>query len=152
VGESISLVQSWLHLKPGAEHLTLIVEQNFELQQSIADSLLIRLPADFRLLQVSGTNLRSHEPVPDRPHWVRVHFVNDNLGRLHLRWVLERDFSETTRVLHLEGFQVEGAVREEGMIRVDEFENLRLIPRSGDSGSCIASESTRCARWEPARR
>ncbi|SFH67511.1 hypothetical protein [Planctomicrobium piriforme] len=132
-GETISLVQSWFHLKPAAEHLSLVVEQNFELQQTTADSLLINLPTDFRLAQLSGSSFRAYEQVPDRPGWVRVYFTNDNLGRLHLRWVLERDFSQTAQTLEIEGFHVEGAVREEGLIRIDEFENLRIVPRPADS-------------------
>ncbi len=132
-GETISLVQSWFHLKPAAEHLSLVVEQNFELQQSTADSLLVRLPADFKLIQLSGQNYRSHEFVLDRPNWVKVSFANDNIGRLQLRWVLERDFAPNAQTLVIEGFQVEGAIREEGLIRVDEFENLRVVPRPADS-------------------
>jgi|GEM_PF-2422233 len=132
-GESISLVQSWFHLKPATEHLSLVVEQNFELPQSTSDSLLVRLPADFKLLQVSGKNYRSHEAVPDRPNWTKVTFMNDNSGRLQLRWVLEREFTPQIQSLQIEGFQVEGAIREEGLIRVDEFENLRVVPRSAES-------------------
>ncbi len=133
VGETISLVQSWFHLKPTTEHLSLLVEQNFELQQTTAESLLVKLPADFRLTQVSGQNFRSYEMVPDRPDWVRVNFINDNAGRLQLRWVLERDFTPQAQTIQLEGFHVEGAIREEGLIRIDEFENLRLVPRQAES-------------------
>lgn len=132
-GETISLVQSWFHLKPAAEHLSLVVEQSFELQQTTASSVLVRLPEDFRLSQVSGQNFRSYELVPDRPNWVRVHFTNDNIGRLQLRWVLERDFDQQPQTLEIEGFQVEGAIREEGLIRIDEFENLRVIPQPTQS-------------------
>ncbi|HWL07208.1 MAG TPA: hypothetical protein VNQ76_02230 [Planctomicrobium sp.] len=132
-GETISVVQSWFHLKPAAEHLSLVVEQSFELQHSTADSLLVRLPADFRLLQVSGQHYRSHELVPDRPNWVKVSFANDNIGRLQLRWVLERDFAPSSQSIQIEGFQVEGAIREEGLIRIDEFENLRVVPRPSES-------------------
>jgi hypothetical protein len=132
-GETVSLVQSWIHLKPSAEHLSLVVEQNIELQQSTVDQLLITLPPEFRLVQLSGSQYRSHEILTDSSNRVRVHFTNDSMGRLTLRWVLERELSAPGRMLKLEGFHVEGAVREEGVIRIDEFENLRMIPRPADS-------------------
>ncbi|WP_437186063.1 hypothetical protein SH668x_003191 [Planctomicrobium sp. SH668] len=127
-GEVVSNVQTWLHLKPSAEHLALIVEQEIDLQQP-TDSLLISLPPGFRLVQLTGQQYRSHEILPDRPNWVRVQFASNNLGRLTLNWGFERDFNAAGGTLQLEGFDVEGAVREEGRIRIDEFENLLMVPR-----------------------
>lgn len=132
-GETVSLVQSWLHLKPSAEHLSLVVEQNIELQQTTTDSLVISLPPGFRLVQLSGQHYRSHEILSDRPNRVRVQFANDNLGRLTLNWGFERELSPNGGLLQIEGFHVEGAVREEGVIRIDEFDNLLMVPHPAES-------------------
>lgn len=132
-GETIPLVQSWLHLKPSAEHLSLIVEQNIELQQTTSDTLEITTPPGFRLVNLSGQHYRSHEFLTDPPNRVRVKFANENLERLTLHWGFEREFSPTGGVLQLEGFQVQGAIREEGRIRIDEFENLLMVPHPMES-------------------
>lgn len=132
-GETIPLVQSWLHLKPSAEHLSLVVEQNIELQQTTSDTLEITTPPGFRLVNLSGQHYRSHEYVNDSPNRVRVKFANENLERLTLHWGFEREFSPTGGVLQLEGFQVHGAIREEGRIRIDEFENLLMVPHPMES-------------------
>lgn len=132
-GETVSLVQSWLHLKPSAEHLSLVVEQDIELQQTTTDTLEISLPAGFRLVQLSGKHYRSHEILADRPQRVRVQFANDNLGRLTLNWGFERELSPNGGTLQIEGLHVEGAIREEGIIRIDEFDNLLMIPRPQES-------------------
>jgi len=132
-GETVSLVQSWLHLKPSAEHLSLVVEQNIELQQTTTDSLVISLPPGFRLVQLSGQHYRSHEILSDRPNRVRVQFANDNLGRLTLNWGFERELSPNGGLLQIEGFHVDGAVREEGVIRIDEFDNLLMVPHPAES-------------------
>ncbi|WP_437201903.1 hypothetical protein [Planctomicrobium sp. SH664] len=126
--ETVSLVVSRMQLRPSAEHLSLIVEQSIELQQNAIDQLLIRLPSEFRIVRLLGNQYRTHEMLPDRPGWVRVHIVNDNAGRITLRWDLEKNLATATGPLLLDGFQVEGAIREEGLIRIDEFENARMIP------------------------
>jgi len=132
-GETVSLVQSWLHLKPSTEHLSLVVEQNIELQQTTTDSLVISLPPGFRLVQLSGQHYRSHEILPDAPPRARVQFANDNGGRLSLNWGFERELSSNGGILEIEGFHVNGAIREEGVIRIDEFENLLLVPHPTES-------------------
>ncbi|WP_437224363.1 hypothetical protein SH661x_003598 [Planctomicrobium sp. SH661] len=132
-GETVSLVQSWLHLKPSQEHLSLVVEQNIELQQTTTDSIEVTLPPGFRLIQLSGQHYRSHEILADRPNRVRVQFANDNLGRLTLNWGFERDLSPNGGLLQIEGLHVEGAVREEGVIRIDEFDNLLMVPHPQES-------------------
>lgn len=132
-GETVSLVQSWLHLKPSAEHLSLVVEQNIELQQTTTDTLEISLPPGFRLVQLSGQHYRSHEILADKPNRIRVRFANDNLGRLTLNWGFERDMNVNGGMLQIEGFHVEGAVREEGVIRIDEFDNLLMVPHPAES-------------------
>lgn len=132
-GDAVSLVQSLLHLKPSAEHLSLVVDQSIELQQAALNELLIQLPLDFRLVQVSGQQYVAHEIIADRPGWVRVRLNTENPGRVTLRWILERELPTPGGALRLEGFRVEGAVREEGLIRIDEFENQRMVPRDRES-------------------
>ena len=135
-GAMISRVQSVFDVRPTAEILSMKVNQTIELQQVASDQFEVRLPSDFRLVRVSGRDGRgylSHEPIPDRPDWVRVRVSNENLGVLELQWELEREMPDDSQSFRINGFQVQGAVREEGRINLFDFENTQLLLRRDES-------------------
>jgi hypothetical protein len=132
-GEVVAQSGCRFHLKPGVGDVSLTVDQSIELQQAGTEELTIRLPSGFRLLHVSGPQFQSYESVPGREGWVRVRIADQGRNRVDLRWVFTRELFEGGGTVTLDGLQVEGAVREEGVIRIDEFEGHRLDPNTDDS-------------------
>lgn len=132
-GDVASHVNSLIQLKPGVEHLSLIATQSIDLQQAGTQSINVRLPSDFPQYQISGPQYLGHEPIPGRDNWVRVRIQDDGRNRVELRWLFERELPAEGGTVTIDGLQLEGAVQEEGKVRIDEYEGYRILPRRGEA-------------------
>ncbi|MCA9098975.1 MAG: hypothetical protein KDA36_11335, partial [Planctomycetaceae bacterium] len=134
--ETVSSAVTRIHLKPLSSRFLLTAEQSIEFQQTGISEVSVRMPEGYRLVRVSSPETqqyRSHEAIADRPGWYRVRFQPLGTGRLSLRWDLEAENSESEEFIRLSGFQVEGAIREDGFLRIDEMADEMWVPVPDES-------------------
>jgi len=132
-GSSVSLVNSRYHLKPSDDRLTMIANQTIEFSRQTSQQLDVRLPSQFSLVGLSGPHYRSHEPIPDRDGWIRIQLGNEVINQIELHWVLEALLPEDGTQLTIDGLNYDGAVREEGMVRLDPLEGFRFQTKDAES-------------------
>lgn len=131
--EVVSKVTTRFHLKPSPESSLLVADQTLELQQSDVREVVIRLPGDFELLNLSGARYQGHSEIPDREGWIRVQFAEGTTNRLDFRWLFRKSLPREGGRVVIDGMEVEGAVQEAGTIRIDELTNYRIIPTLAES-------------------
>lgn len=131
--ETIAQVTTRIHLKPTSDAHILVADQSIDLQQQVKEELHIRLPTDFELLEVSGANFESYTDDPERDGWIVIPLSGSVTGKLELHWILRRPLNADGDRILIDGFEVEGATRQEGLIRVDRTVGYRTIPRTTES-------------------
>ncbi len=130
---TVSQVGTRLHLKPAGDKLMLLVQQGIDSYEQTSQDMQVRLPTDFTLISITGEQYLSHELDPDREGWVKIRLKNTQNKRFELKWILSRPLSKMGDQFVIDGFEVSGAVREEGAIRIDEVEGFRIQPLTDES-------------------
>ncbi|HLQ43865.1 MAG TPA: hypothetical protein VK137_03985, partial [Planctomycetaceae bacterium] len=101
--------------------------------QGSFDKLTVRLPPEFDLLDVSGDEVKETATVPGSPSRVTVNLMAPTSGPIKLKWVLSAKVAaNATRLPVIEGFEVEDARRQIGLIRVTAWEGINLRKREGE--------------------
>ncbi len=132
-GATVSKVLTNFHLKPSTDSLVLDVKQFIDLQPQATRELLIRVPTDFEILNLTGRNIRPYSKVEDRDGWVRIPLMADASARIELHWLLRKQISKEGDKLTIDGLEVEGAVQEGGTVRIDELPGYRILPQNDAS-------------------
>ena len=132
-GPAIAQVGTRIHVKPADDRIAMIADQIVEFYQPGTEEVRVQLPSEFRLVDLSGSHYRAHEPMSGRDNWIKVFLTSDARQRLDLRWVFEREGPLSDRQIIVDGFHFDGAVREEGLIRIDEFSDQHVRFEPGES-------------------
>ena len=129
-------VSSQWRIRRNANRLQHIVNQVIAPLVGSPQELLVELPAG-HLTEVTGTKysvggapanrefalVASHEPVADRPGWVRVRLTEAMADPIELRWVVSEELTPGSKIL-CHGFQVAGERRHDGKIFVEDLNGL----------------------------
>lgn len=126
--EQISQVYTTGTVRRTSARVQFIADQVLQFEQSAPETIRVRLAEGFRLVALSGSRYRDHTVDADEPSVVEVTFDELSTDRTDLHWVLERDLEEGTNRVVVEGFDVEGARRQEGIIRQEDLQNYRARP------------------------
>lgn len=129
-GATVAAVGSRFHLKPTSTRLTLLADQTIEFYQQVTRELQVQPPSHFQLVEISGPHYRSH--TIDEEGQVNIQLSQDVKGEIKLHWVFESPFIENEPII-IDGLAFKGAIREEGLIRIDELDGYLLIPATEQS-------------------
>jgi len=91
----------------------------------------VKLPQGFELEEVTGPQLKSHEPIAGRPGWRKLTFREGGGERIELNWVLAIPFVSGGGTLPFDGLTVPEARNQSGRIRLLEFPGYQMVPRPG---------------------
>lgn len=112
-------------------------------------SVLVRLPTGFRLsgpTAVSGPGYLSHEIPQDESGWVRVHVIEPERGGISLEWELEAPFLVAGGEVLLDGFEIEGALRQTGTVGIAPLRGYRVLRHVTDDSDLVQRTSTTAVR------
>lgn len=116
-----------------AESLVLEATQAVRSIQGTFEKFTVRLPPEFELLDVSGTEIKETAVVPGSPPRVAVTLVTPTSGPVVVKWTLSAKVpANTNRLPAIEGFEAEDARRQIGLIAVTSWEGVNLRKRDGE--------------------
>lgn len=80
------------------------------------ETLSVHLPKKSKLLSLHGAAVAGYQPDKQLPDTIHIQLKQATRGPIELNWNLELSTSSETSAVEVEGFDVEGAVRQSGMI------------------------------------
>lgn len=130
---AVAHVSTVIQVSPTSEELVLIADQTIDLQQKAPEVLKVRLPLDFKFEEVSGQGFSSDQIESDEEGWVTVPLKEDVATKFELRWILRRQRGASNGQVVVDGFEVEGATRQDGIVRIDRPVGYQMILRAAES-------------------
>ena len=91
------------------------------------------MPKSFRLLDVKCEGYKSHQLLKDNT--VDVSLIEPTVGPIELQWTLERDFPEEKGEFLIDGFEVNRAKRQTGLIDIQTLDGYRIFRTEGQNRS-----------------
>ncbi|WP_145367287.1 hypothetical protein [Maioricimonas rarisocia] len=95
--------------------------------------LRVRMPEGFELKSVDGALYADHRLDPDAKGWVEVELTQATAETIQLSWTLEKEIGPARESMALSGFEVAGAQRQAGGIRILDSGSHRIVWREADS-------------------
>ncbi|WP_232107367.1 hypothetical protein [Gimesia alba] len=96
-------------------------------------SVQVKLPESFRLLDVKCEGYKSHQVT--KGNLVDVSLIEPTVGPIELQWTLETDFPEQSGHFLIDGFEVSRAKRQTGLIDVQTLDGYRIFRTEGQNRS-----------------
>ncbi|MEW4529262.1 hypothetical protein [Maioricimonas sp. JC845] len=96
-------------------------------------TLRVRMPDGFELKSVDGSLYADHRPAPDAKGWMEIELTQATAEPVSLSWTLEKEIGPGRESMALSGFEVAGAQRQAGAIRVLDSGSHRIVWREADS-------------------
>ncbi|MFM9963167.1 MAG: hypothetical protein ACKV2Q_18320 [Planctomycetaceae bacterium] len=116
-----------------AESFVLEATQQVRSIQGTFDKIVVRLPPEFELLDVSGREVKESAAIPGSPARVLVTLTGPTSGPVVLKWVMSSKVAaDAARLPALEGFEVADARQQKGHIAVIAWEGVNLRKRDGE--------------------
>ena len=116
-----------------ADSLILEATQTIGSIQGTFERLTVRLPAEFEFLEVVGREVKDSQPVPGSPTRRIVNLLAPTSGQVELKWTLSAKIpANVTSLPAIEGFDVEEARRQTGVIPVMTWDGVTLRKRDGE--------------------
>lgn len=116
-----------------AESLVLEATQQVRSIQGTFDKLIVRLPPEFELLEVSGREIKESTKVSDSPARMLVTLTSPTSGPVELKWVMSAKIAaNAARLPTLEGFEVEDARQQKGHVVVVAWDGVSLRKRDSE--------------------
>ncbi len=116
-----------------ADSLILEATQTVGSNQGTFERLTVRLPAEFEFLEVVGREVKESLPVPGSPTRRVVNLLAPTSGQIELKWTMSAKIpANATTLPVIEGFEVEEARRQTGVIPVMAWEGVTLRKREGE--------------------
>ena len=91
----------------------------------------VKLPARFRLLDVKCEGYKSHKVA--KGNIVDVSLIEPTVGPIEIQWTLETDFPEENGQLLIDGFDVSRAKRQTGLIDIQTLDGYRIFRTEGQN-------------------
>lgn len=116
-----------------AESLVLEATQQVRSIQGTFDKFTVRLPPEFKFVEVSGREVKESSKVSDSPTRIAVTLSAPTAGPVELKWILSAQIApKATTLPTLEGFEVEDAPQQKGHVVVVAWEGVNLRKRDGE--------------------
>jgi len=91
----------------------------------------VKLPTQFRLLDVKCEGYKSHKVAKD--NLVDVSLIEPTVGPIEIQWTLETDFPEKNGHFLIDGFDVARAKRQTGLIDIQTLDGYRIFRTEGQN-------------------
>ena len=115
---------------PICDAVLLKADQKITALEGSFQEVKVRLPADFKLLDVKGPTYSSHKVDRDDPTKVTVKLTERTARSIDLHWTLESEIPQAGGRVTLEGFDVEHARLQKGEVRIRKTEGYRITKRN----------------------
>ncbi|MCX7422151.1 MAG: hypothetical protein NT013_21775 [Planctomycetia bacterium] len=116
-----------------ADSLVLEATQTIGSIQGTFERITVRLPAEFEFIEVVGRDVKDSQPVPGSPTRRVVNLLAPTSGKVELKWTLKAKIPANAKSLPaIEGFEVEEARRQTGVIPVMTWDGVTLRKRDGE--------------------
>ena len=116
-----------------AESFVLETTQQVRCVQGTFEKFTVRLPPEFKLLDLSGRDVKEFAPIVGSPGRVQVTLSGPMSGPVELKWVVTATIAaDATRLPTIEGFDVEEARHQKGHIAVIAWEGVNLRKKDGE--------------------
>ena len=116
-GGSVAGVRTSIAIDQSNDALRLQALQEIVVIGAVTE-LRVRLPEQFRLVDLTGESYVSHTQDSDGPDWVRVQVAPDEQSQVELKWTFSDASGLTPGALLVDGFEVDGAARQTGTIGI----------------------------------
>ncbi|MCA9015375.1 MAG: hypothetical protein KDA77_08605, partial [Planctomycetaceae bacterium] len=94
-------------------------------------SVQVKLPETFRLLDVKCEGYKSHQVA--KGNLVDIQLIEPTVGPIELQWTLETDFPEQSGRFLIDGFDVSRAKRQTGLIDIQMLDGYRIFRTEGQN-------------------
>ncbi|QDU11768.1 hypothetical protein [Gimesia aquarii] len=94
-------------------------------------SVKVKLPEAFRLLDVKCESYKSHKVT--KGNLVEVSLTEPTVGPIELQWTLETDFPEVEGHFLIDGFEIDRAKRQTGIIDIQTLDGYRIFREEGQN-------------------
>ncbi|MFG0335412.1 MAG: hypothetical protein ACF8TS_18800, partial [Maioricimonas sp. JB049] len=111
----------------------LLAELTVQPEGGQVSDLRVRMPEGFELKSVDGTLYADHRLDPDAMGWVEVELTQATSETIQLSWTLEKEIGPARESMALSGFEVAGAQRQAGGVRILDSGSHRIVWREADS-------------------
>jgi len=110
------------------ESIFVKVQQKLQVIQGtgLIETVRVDLPTDSKLKSLHGPDVIAHSFDPDEPHTVVIQLSKPTIGPVELNWNVEWEAPDEATAIVLEGFRVQGAVRESGRIGLSVAADRRI--------------------------
>ena len=126
-------VRSLITAELRPDSLVLEATQTVGVLQGTFDKFMVRLPAEFELLEVSGPEVKESAKVAGSPARVAVTLTAPTSTPVVLKWILSAKVAaDAVRLPAIEGFEVEDARQQKGHVVVVAWEGVNLRKRDGE--------------------
>lgn len=127
--QSITVISTDLR----ADSLVLEATQTVGSIQGTFEKLTVRLPAEFEFIEVVGRDVKDSQPVPGSPTRRIVNLLAPTSGQVEIKWTMSAKIPTNAKSLPaIEGFDVEEARRQTGVIPVMSWDGVTLRKRDGE--------------------
>lgn len=128
-----ALVRTNLTLRRAGSRLGLVADQVLQFDGNIPKQLRIRLPQDFRLLGVSGAAIKDQFTLDPRDaQYVLAPLAEVQGDRTEIRLLLDAELPPAGGEFTVEGFEVDQAGSQDGVIRIEDFGSYQVRVRAED--------------------
>lgn len=114
-----------------SESVLLNASQSIKALTGSFQSVKVKLPETFRLLDVKCEGYKSHKVA--KGNLVEVSLTEPTVGPIELQWTLETDFPEANGHFLIDGFDVERAKRQTGIIDIQTLDGYRIFREEGQN-------------------
>ncbi len=126
-------VRSLITAELRPDSLVLEATQTVGVLQGTFDKFMVRLPAEFELLEVSGPEVKESMKVAGSPARVAVTLTAPTSTPVVLKWIMSAKVAaDAVRLPAIEGFEVEDARQQKGHVVVVAWEGVNLRKRDSE--------------------
>ncbi|WP_339729881.1 hypothetical protein [uncultured Gimesia sp.] len=131
--ETVLQVETLITTDFTSDSVLLNANQSIKALTGSLQTIQVQLPKAFRLLDVKCDGYKSHQVTKDNQ--VDVSLIEPTVGPIELQWTLETEFPEQTGHFLIDGFDVNRAKRQTGLIDIQTLDGYRIFRTEGQNRS-----------------
>lgn len=129
--ETVLQVETFITTDFTTDSVLLNANQSIKALTGSFQTVQVQLPKAFRLLDVKCEGYKSHRVTEN--NLVDVSLIEPTVGPIELQWTLETDFPEQSGHFLIDGFDVQRAKRQTGLINIQTLDGYRIFRTDGKS-------------------
>ncbi|QDV49191.1 hypothetical protein Enr17x_12080 [Gimesia fumaroli] len=129
--ETVLQVETLITTDFTSDSVLLNANQSIKALTGSFQTVQVQLPEAFRLLDIKCDGYKSHQVAKD--NLVDVSLIEPTVGPIELHWTLEAEFPEQSGHFLIDGFDVNRAKRQTGLIDIQALDGYRIFRTEGQN-------------------